>query len=123
MEKEVLAEISQIIPSDRIFNDLSERYCYSYDASFGEYLPEIVIQPKNANEISKLVKLANIHIKAEEVGLFYPPDPSSSNVATAITVNPGCQMQMSIGIQREGAAKRIKSMHLVEILAEACGLH
>ncbi|MFI8496030.1 FAD-binding oxidoreductase [Peribacillus butanolivorans] len=59
MEKEVLAEISQIIPSDRIFNDLSERYCYSYDASFGEYLPEIVIQPKNANEISKLVKLAN----------------------------------------------------------------
>ncbi|WMX58197.1 hypothetical protein [Peribacillus sp. R9-11] len=67
MEKEVLAEISQIIPSDRIFNDLSERYCYSYDASFGEYLPEIVIQPKNATEISKLVKLANIHIKAEEV--------------------------------------------------------
>ena len=43
--------------------------------------------------------------------------------ATAVvTVNPGCQMQMSIGIQREGAANQIKSMHLVEILAKACGL-
>jgi hypothetical protein len=94
--------------------------------------------------VSPGIITANIHKKAEEVGLFYPPDPSSSNVATiggnflenekmkdqiethvatVITVNPGYQMQMSIGIQREGAAKRIKSMHLVEILAEACGIH
>lgn len=94
--------------------------------------------------VSPGVNTANIHKKAEEVGLFYPPDSSSSNVATiggnllenekmkdlkkthvatVITVNPGCQMQMSIGIQREGAAKRIKSMHLVKILAEACGIH
>ncbi|MFE4897362.1 hypothetical protein [Peribacillus butanolivorans] len=50
-------------------------------------------------------------------------DLKETHAATVITVNPGCQMQMSIGIQREGAAKRIKSMHLVEILAEACGLH
>ncbi|MGE7765829.1 (Fe-S)-binding protein [Peribacillus sp. NPDC096540] len=50
-------------------------------------------------------------------------DLKETNAATVITVNPGCQMQMSIGIQREGAAKQIKSMHLVEILAEACGLH
>ncbi|MCM3675471.1 FAD-binding protein [Peribacillus simplex] len=138
MEKEALDDLSQVIPGDRMFLDLSERYCYSYDASFGEYLPEIVIQPKNAGEISEVVKLANthkipvyprgsgtslsggplpvkggmvldmtllrdkliidrenmlaivspgvitanIHKKAEEAGLFYPPDPSSSNVAT-----------------------------------------
>ncbi|MGE7760262.1 FAD-binding oxidoreductase [Peribacillus sp. NPDC097895] len=138
MEKEVLDYLSRVIPGDRIFLDLAERYCYSYDASFGEYLPQIVIQPKNAKEISEVVKLANIHKipvyprgsgtslsggplpvkggmvldmtllrdkliidrenmlaivspgvitanihkKAEEAGLFYPPDPSSSNVAT-----------------------------------------
>ncbi|CAH0156129.1 putative FAD-linked oxidoreductase Rv2280 [Peribacillus sp. Bi96] len=138
MEKGVLDDLSRVIPGDRIFLDLAERYCYSYDASFGEYLPEIVIQPKNAKEISEVVKLANIHKipvyprgsgtslsggplpvkggmvldmtllrdkliidrenmlaivspgvitanihkKAEEAGLFYPPDPSSSNVAT-----------------------------------------
>lgn len=138
MEQDALAALSQIIPGDRMFLDLAERYCYSYDASFGEYLPEIVIQPKNAKEISELVKMANlhkipvyprgsgtslsggplpvkggmvldltllrdklfidrenmlaivspgvitatIHQKADEAGLFYPPDPSSSNVAT-----------------------------------------
>ncbi|MES1040158.1 (Fe-S)-binding protein [Peribacillus simplex] len=45
-----------------------------------------------------------------------------TKATTVVTVNPGCQMQMSIGIQREGAANQIKSMHLVEILAKACGL-
>lgn len=32
--------------------------------------------------VSPGIITANIHKKAEEVGLFYPPDPSSSNVAT-----------------------------------------
>ncbi|MEW9673800.1 FAD-binding oxidoreductase [Ammoniphilus sp. 3BR4] len=138
MKQHVLEEIKKIIPTERILLDLSDRYSYSYDASFGEYLPDVVIQPDNADEISKLVKLANrhlipvyprgastslsggplpveggmvldmsrlnkkliidrenllaivspgvitaeIHKKAEEVGLFYPPDPSSSHVST-----------------------------------------
>jgi glycolate oxidase iron-sulfur subunit len=45
-----------------------------------------------------------------------------TKATTIVTVNPGCQMQMSIGIQREGAANQMKSLHLVEILAKACGL-
>jgi glycolate oxidase len=138
MEKHVLDEIRAIIPQERILLDLQDRYSYSFDASFGEYLPDVVIQPNDAQEISQLVKLANqylvpvyprgaatslsggplpveggmvldlsrlnkkliidrenllaivspgvitgdIHKKAEEVGLFYPPDPSSSHVST-----------------------------------------
>ena len=34
MEKEALDDLSQVIPSDRMYLDLAERYCYSYDASF-----------------------------------------------------------------------------------------
>ncbi|OEF98925.1 glycolate oxidase subunit GlcD [Vulcanibacillus modesticaldus] len=138
MEKKIRDEIENIILKDRIMTDLHELYSYSYDASFGEYLPEIVIQPKNAKEISELIKLANkylipvyprgsatslsggslpvkggmvldltklekkleidkenliaivspsvitaeVHKKAKEAGLFYPPDPSSSHVST-----------------------------------------
>lgn len=138
MDKYILEEISAIIPQERIFLELQERYSYSFDASFGQHLPEIVIQPNDAQEISLLLKLANkyiipvyprgsgtslsggplpveggmvldlsrlnkkliidrenllaivspgvitgdIHKKAEEVGLFYPPDPSSSHVST-----------------------------------------
>ncbi|WP_340373575.1 (Fe-S)-binding protein [Peribacillus sp. FSL E2-0218] len=50
-------------------------------------------------------------------------DLKETRATTVITVNPGCQMQMSIGIQRDGAANHIKSLHLVEILAKACGLN
>ncbi|WML50820.1 FAD-linked oxidase C-terminal domain-containing protein [Neobacillus sp. PS3-12] len=138
IDKQLLKEIHDIVPSERILTDLSERYSYSYDASFGEYLPDIVIQPKNTKEVAALIKLANqykipvyprgaatslsggslavkggmtldmsqfekrltidtenmlaittpsvitgeIHKKAEEAGLFYPPDPSSSHVST-----------------------------------------
>jgi glycolate oxidase len=138
MQEQLLRKIQTIIPSNRILTDLAERYSYSFDASFGEYLPDIVIQPKNTKEVAALVKLANeykipvyprgaatslsggslavkggmtldmsqfekkltidrenllaittpsvitgdIHKKAEEVDLFYPPDPSSSHVST-----------------------------------------
>jgi glycolate oxidase len=138
MNQEALQEIRKIIPNERILLQLQDRYSYSFDASFGEYLPDIVIQPENTEEISKLVKIANkylipvyprgaatslsggplpveggmvldmsrlnkkliidrenllaivspgvitadLHRKAEEAGLFYPPDPSSSHVST-----------------------------------------
>jgi len=138
MKDEVLNEIRQIIPQERILLGLADRHSYGYDASFGEYLPDVVVQPLSAEEISALVKLCNrhripvyprgsatslsggplpveggmvidmsqmknkllidrenmlaivspgvitgdIHKKAEEAGLFYPPDPSSSHVST-----------------------------------------
>lgn len=138
MDQAIIDKMKNIIPAERIFLELSERYSYSFDASFGEYLPDVVIQPDNKHEISELVKLANehlipiyprgaatslsggplpvhggmvldmsrlnkkliidtenllaivspgvitgdIHKQAEAVGLFYPPDPSSSHVST-----------------------------------------
>ncbi|NSL53309.1 FAD-binding oxidoreductase [Calidifontibacillus erzurumensis] len=138
MKEEVLRQIQEIIPKERILTKLEDLHAYSYDASFGEYLPELVIQPESAVEVSKILKLANefkipiyprgsatslsggplpvkggivldmsqmrskliidrenllaivspgiktaeLHRKAEEVGLFYPPDPSSSQVST-----------------------------------------
>ncbi|MFJ9385350.1 FAD-binding oxidoreductase [Peribacillus sp. NPDC101481] len=138
MKEQLLRLIYTIVPKERVLTDLAELYSYSFDASFGEYLAEIVIQPKNKVEVADLVKLANefkipvyprgaatslsggslaveggmildmsqfekklvidrenllaisspsvitsdIQQKAEEVGLFYPPDPSSSHVST-----------------------------------------
>ena len=45
-----------------------------------------------------------------------------SKAAVVVTSNPGCQLQMNLGIQRKGESNQMKSMHLVEILAEACGI-
>lgn len=39
-----------------------------------------------------------------------------------VTTNPGCHLQMKAGVEREGLSNRIEVVHLVEILAEACGI-
>jgi glycolate oxidase iron-sulfur subunit len=41
---------------------------------------------------------------------------------TIVTTNPGCLLQMQLGIQREGLGDGMRAVHLVELLAEACGL-
>ena len=44
------------------------------------------------------------------------------NPDTIVTTNPGCHLQMKVGVEREGLADRIRVVHLVELLAEACGM-
>ncbi|WP_396265855.1 FAD-binding oxidoreductase [Halobacillus shinanisalinarum] len=39
--------------------ELADRYSYSFDASFGEYLPDVVVQAKNKQEVVYIVKVAN----------------------------------------------------------------
>ncbi|MGG0288427.1 hypothetical protein ABEY41_25685 [Peribacillus butanolivorans] len=42
-----LNEVKENIPSNQIFTSLSDRHSYSSDASFGTFLPDMVIQVKN----------------------------------------------------------------------------
>jgi|SRR5690625_1400397 len=135
---QVLNELTEIVTAANVLTKKTDLYSYSYDASFGEYLPDVVLQPQSPEEISKIMKLANehvipvyprgsatslsggslptkggividmsqypksltidpenmlaivtpsvitasIHDEAEKHGLFYPPDPSSSNIST-----------------------------------------
>ena len=39
-----------------------------------------------------------------------------------VTTNPGCLLQMALGIEREKMTEQIQSKHLVEVLAEACNI-
>jgi glycolate oxidase iron-sulfur subunit len=47
---------------------------------------------------------------------------ASTSARTIVTTNPGCLLQMQLGIQREGLGSKMRAVHLVELLAEACGL-
>ncbi|WP_202080961.1 (Fe-S)-binding protein [Caldalkalibacillus salinus] len=40
-----------------------------------------------------------------------------------VTTNPGCHLQMTLGVERDDKSKDIQVVHLVELLAEACDLH
>lgn len=46
---------------------------------------------------------------------------NQTNATAVITTNPGCQLQMSLGILRHGQSDQMRSMHLVEVLADSCG--
>ena len=39
-----------------------------------------------------------------------------------VTTNPGCMLQMKVGVDRAGMGEATAAVHLVELLAEACGM-
>jgi glycolate oxidase iron-sulfur subunit len=49
-------------------------------------------------------------------------DVTETKATTLVTTNPGCLLQMRLGIERQGHSQVIRGLHLVDVLAEACGL-
>ncbi|MGV3466688.1 MAG: (Fe-S)-binding protein [Heyndrickxia sp.] len=43
----------------------------------------------------------------------------ATNAATIVTANPGCLLQMKLGIEREGLSEKVEAVHIVDLLAEA----
>ncbi|KIV56686.1 FAD-binding protein [Aneurinibacillus migulanus] len=54
-----MEEVMSIVKTGRVLTDESDRFSYSFDGSFGTYLPDAVIQTKNVEELAALVKFAN----------------------------------------------------------------
>ena len=160
MTESQINEIRQIVKTGRVLTEESDRFSYSFDASFGTYLPDAVIQTKEVAELAELVKYANrekipvyprgqstslsggplpvkggmvidlsvmddllvideedlvaivspgvltanIHKAAEEKGLMYPPDPSSSHVSTIggnLAENSGGPRGLKYGVTKD----------------------
>ncbi|MRH41254.1 4Fe-4S dicluster domain-containing protein [Aquibacillus halophilus] len=43
----------------------------------------------------------------------------ATNAKTVVTTNPGCLLQMKIGIEREGFSDQVQAVHIVDLLLEA----
>ncbi|MFS0577065.1 (Fe-S)-binding protein [Sporosarcina sp. 179-K 3D1 HS] len=46
----------------------------------------------------------------------------NTEASTLVTTNPGCLLQMRLGIERSGVKNKMQGLHLIEVLAEACGI-
>ncbi|WP_050615111.1 (Fe-S)-binding protein [Bacillus testis] len=44
----------------------------------------------------------------------------ATNAHTIVTANPGCLLQMKLGIEREGLSDIVQAVHIVDLLAKAC---
>jgi glycolate oxidase iron-sulfur subunit len=45
-----------------------------------------------------------------------------TNATTIVTSNPGCLLQMKLGGERSGLSNRVEVLHIVEVLADVCGI-
>lgn len=56
----LLTEIKKVMGSeDRLLLNEADLYSYAFDASFGTYRPELVLQPVSTTEVVNIVRLAN----------------------------------------------------------------
>src|SRR3989304_10587346 len=55
----VIKELTNIVGKENIQTSKEDLICYSYDATNQKFLPDAVLFPKNADEISLSLKLAN----------------------------------------------------------------
>ena len=55
----MVEQIGTIVGENNYSTRIAERYTYGFDASIYHVTPDIVVQPRNVEQVSQLVKLAN----------------------------------------------------------------
>jgi len=88
--KDVLEDIRKIVGNCRVSASALERYCYSQDASQVKGMPDFVVRPENAQQISGILRLCS------EEGIPVTPRGAGSGLAGgAVPVNGGLVLDMS----------------------------
>ena len=55
----IIKKLRYIVGSENILTSKEERICYAYDATNQQFLPDAILFPRSANEISEIMRLAN----------------------------------------------------------------
>lgn len=90
-QKELATLLKEIIGDEkRILTEKVDLYSYSYDASFGVYLPDIVVLVMSTTEVAAIMKLANKH------GIpVYPRGQATSLSGGPLPVHGGIVLDLS----------------------------
>jgi glycolate oxidase len=59
LDSSIIKELAAIVGSDNILIEKQDLICYGYDATQMEFLPDAVVHPADAAEVSAVLKLAN----------------------------------------------------------------
>lgn len=90
MKKIEIEKKLEEIFKDRLLLDTADLVSYGFDASFGQYMPEFVVQVLSTEEVQQVVKLAN-----EYVMPVYARGASTSLSGGALPVKGGIVMDFS----------------------------
>jgi glycolate oxidase len=86
----IIHNLRDIVGKDHVTTELADRICYSYDATQQEHLPAVVVFPRNAGEISRIMKLAN----AEKLPV-YPRGAGSGFTGGSLPVKAGIALVLT----------------------------
>jgi glycolate oxidase len=59
LDPRIINELKVIVGPANVATDTADLICYSYDATQQQFLPEVVVHPATAEEISRIMRLAN----------------------------------------------------------------
>ncbi|CAM5797888.1 MULTISPECIES: (Fe-S)-binding protein [Brevibacillus] len=89
-------------------------------------LPNVeLVEMKEANMCCGSAGIYNIvqYDASMEILDYKMKHVKDTQTTTIVTTNPGCLLQMKLGIERENLNDRMRAVHLVEYLAERCGIN
>jgi glycolate oxidase len=89
ISKSAIKKLAQILGEEHILTNKDDMLPYGHDATHKEFPPEVVVFPENANEISKIMQLAN-----REVFPIVPRGAGSGMSGGALAVSGGLVMSM-----------------------------
>ncbi len=90
ISKSVIKKLTHILGEKNILTKKEDLFLYSHDATYQEFMPDVVVFPKDAREISKILRLAN-----EELFPVIPRGAGSGMSGGALAVRGGLVMAMS----------------------------
>lgn len=90
MQQQVIIELRRLVGAQYVMDQLEDRICYSFDATFRDFPPDVVVKPGNVAEIAAIVKLAgryNVPITARgaATGLSGGAVPVKGGISLVLT--------------------------------------
>ncbi|RII28751.1 MAG: glycolate oxidase subunit GlcD [Geobacter sp.] len=59
LDERIIQSLKDIVGTENVATEAQDLLCYSYDATQMEFLPDVVVYPGSAEEISRMLRLAN----------------------------------------------------------------
>ncbi|HWR08751.1 FAD-binding oxidoreductase [Sporomusa sp.] len=90
MEQQMIAELKRLVGPAYVMDQLEDRICYSFDATFRDFPPDVVVKPGSVAEVVEIVKLAgkyNIPVTARgaATGLSGGSVPVKGGISLVLT--------------------------------------
>jgi len=59
MDEKIIREITEIVGKENVQASLEDRKCYSYDGRVDGAIPDLIVYPASAEDVSRILVLAN----------------------------------------------------------------